>query len=94
MRSCPWLTVSIHTVSPDHANVRKVGPDGIIRTIAGTGHEGADGDGGPALAATFLMPRAVAADVTGAVYVVDGGNRQVRRVAPDGTIDTIARAGG
>ncbi|MBL7516566.1 serine/threonine protein kinase, partial [Frankia sp. CNm7] len=67
---------SLYLVSPRRANVRKVGPDGIIRTIAGTGGEGADGDGGPATAATFLQPRAVAADVTGAVYVVDGGNVQ------------------
>ncbi|MBL7490864.1 hypothetical protein I6A60_24035 [Frankia sp. AgB1.9] len=85
---------SLYLVSPGRANVRKVGPDGVIRTIAGTGGEGADGDGGPATAATFLQPRAVAADVTGAVYVVDGGNQQVRRIAPDGTITTVVRSTG
>ncbi|ADP81639.1 NHL repeat containing protein [Pseudofrankia inefficax] len=85
---------SLYLVSPGRANVRKVGPDGVIRTIAGTGGEGAAGDGGPATAATFLQPRAVAADVTGAVYVVDGGNEQVRRIATDGTITTVVRSTG
>ncbi|OHV74209.1 hypothetical protein [Pseudofrankia sp. BMG5.36] len=80
---------SLYIVSPPHANVRKVGPDGIIRTIAGTGHEGADGDGGSAMAATFLYPRTVAIDVTGAVYVADSGNYRVRRISSDGTVTTV-----
>jgi serine/threonine-protein kinase len=80
---------SLYIVSPPHANVRKVGPDGIIRTIAGTGHEGADGDGGPAMVATFLYPRTVAVDVTGAVYVADSGNYRVRRISSDGTVTTV-----
>jgi serine/threonine-protein kinase len=83
---------SVYIASPGNNNVRKVGPDGIIRTIAGTGAAGADGDGGPAMAATFVQPLSVAVDVTGAVYVVDSGNLEVRRIAPDGTITTIATA--
>lgn len=82
--------VSMYVVSPAAVSVREIGADGIIRTIAGTGVEGNGGDGGPATAATFLQPKSVTADVTGAVYVADGGNNQVRRIGLDGTISTVA----
>ena len=38
--------------------VRKVGADGNINTVAGTGTPGYSGDGGPATAATAADPRA------------------------------------
>jgi serine/threonine-protein kinase len=71
--------------------IRKVSPQGIITTIAGTGTAGKDGDGGPATAATFKDPSAVVVDANGAVYVADSGNKLVRRISPDGTITTVAR---
>ena len=72
----------------DHA-VRKVTPDGVINTLAGTGNPGYSGDGGPANRARLSLPRAVAADAAGNVYVADSGNNQVRRIDPQGTITTV-----
>ena len=72
----------------DHA-VRKVTPDGVINTLAGTGTPGYSGDGGPANRARLNGPRAVAADAAGNVYVADTGNNQVRRIDPLGTITTV-----
>ena len=72
----------------DHA-VRKVTPDGVINTLAGTGTPGYSGDGGPANRARLNGPRAVAVDAAGNVYVADTGNNQVRRIDPQGTITTV-----
>ncbi|WP_256788693.1 serine/threonine-protein kinase [Frankia sp. AvcI1] len=73
--------------------VRKIDPNGIITTIAGTGTEGSGGDGGPATAAQFKNPSSVVVDGSGAVYVADNGNDRVRRIDPAGTIATIAQPG-
>ncbi|MCK9927852.1 protein kinase [Frankia sp. Mgl5] len=77
----------------DYGNnrVRKVDPNGTITTIAGTGAEGSGGDGGQATAAQFNEPSSVAEDADGALYIADSGNNRLRRIAPDGTITTVAQ---
>ena len=76
----------------DHA-VRKVTPDGVITTLAGTGNPGYSGDGGPANRARLNQPRGVAVDAAGNVYVADTGNNQVRRIDALGTITTVDTGG-
>lgn len=76
----------------NHA-VRKLAPDGTITTVAGTGTSGFSGDGGPAFAADLDQPLGVAWDPDGALFIADRGNFRVRKVAPDGTIDTVAGNG-
>ena len=66
---------------------------GVLTTIAGTGGAGFAGDGGPATSAMLWNPRGVAVDAAGNVYIADRWNRRIRRVAPNGTIDTIAGNG-
>lgn len=79
----------------DAANhrIRKVDGAGIITTVAGNGKAGYAGDGGPALAASLNLPRAVAVDGNGNLYIADTGNHAIRHVAPDGTIRTLAGNG-
>ncbi|MCU1336904.1 MAG: repeat containing protein [Bryobacterales bacterium] len=72
--------------------VRQVSPAGVISTIAGTGQPGFSGDGGPAAAAQLNAPYGLAFDNHGNLYIADLGNARVRRVAPDGTIATVASA--
>ena len=62
--------------------VRKIDAEGVVSTLAGTGQFGYGGDGGPAGEAQFSAPGNVAADESGSVYVVDGGNHRVRVVRP------------
>lgn len=59
--------------------IRRVGPDGIIGTIAGTGVEGSAGDGGPATAAELGYVARVAIDGDG-LLVADQSNARVRRI--------------
>lgn len=70
--------------------VRRVSPDGIISTVAGTGERGFSGDGGPATSAQLGSPSDVEVDSAGNLFIVDRGNRCIRRVDPDGIINTVA----
>jgi hypothetical protein len=73
--------------------VRRVSPEGIITTVAGTGVPGSSGDGGPATAAQLNTPYSVAVTPDGGFLIADTGNRRVRRVSPDGIITTVAGTG-
>lgn len=71
----------------NHA-IRKVTPAGAVTTLAGNGIAGfSDGKGA---AAQFNGPIGVAVDEAGVVYVADTYNDRIRRIAPDGTVTTIA----
>lgn len=73
--------------------IRSLAPDGTITTIAGKGSRGFSGDGGPATEAELDQPNGLAVAEDGTIYVADRGNFRIRRIAPDGTIDTIAGDG-
>jgi uncharacterized protein (TIGR03437 family) len=69
-------------------------PAGQISTIAGDGPNLFSGDGGPASAATFANPHAVAFDKQGNLYVADTNNNRIRRINTSATVATVAGAGG
>jgi hypothetical protein len=73
--------------------VRRVFPDGTIKTVAGTGTFGFSGDGGPATAADLKAPLGVAALPDGGYLIADAGAARIRRVSPTGTITTVAGNG-
>ena len=64
-----------------------------ISTFAGTGAKGFSGDGGPATSAQLSNPSAIARGPDGALYICDTDNQRIRKVAPDGTISTVAGNG-
>ncbi|GGY38368.1 NHL repeat-containing protein [Pseudoduganella albidiflava] len=74
----------------NHA-IRRIAPDGTVTTLAGNGQPGyVDGRGN---AARFNGPVGIAVDDTGVVYVADTYNDRIRRIAPDGTVTTVAGSG-
>ena len=84
---------SVYWTEHNPDRVRKVGPDGIVRTVAGTGTRGFSGDGGQATLARLDDPLDVAAGPDGSVSIMDSNNFRVRQVTPDGVINTVAGAG-
>ncbi|ANZ15315.1 RICIN domain-containing protein [Streptomyces noursei] len=73
--------------------VRRITTDGKISTVVGTGTKGFSGDCGPAVSAQLNLPRGVAVDSAGAVYIADSDNHRVRKVTADGKISTVAGTG-
>ncbi len=67
--------------------------DSTITTVAGQGVAGFSGDGGPATAALINQPRDTDFGPDGSLYIADTFNHRIRRVAPDGTITTVAGTG-
>ncbi|HKY35080.1 MAG TPA: carboxypeptidase regulatory-like domain-containing protein, partial [Polyangiaceae bacterium] len=84
---------SIYIADWDARRVRRVRPDGIIETVAGSGNcLGAfAGDGGPATQARLEVPRHLALGDDGALYIADG--LRIRKVDAGGTITTVAGNG-
>ncbi len=77
-----------------NGRVRRVGPDGIITTIAGGGNPLDNvGDGGPATEALICSPYGLAVGQDGSVYIADHGCHRIRRVDPSGFIMTVAGDG-
>jgi DNA-binding beta-propeller fold protein YncE len=105
----PASAASIHgaravDVSPDGTvyileregnSLRAVDPKtNVIRRFAGTGAKGYDGDGGPALSATFNGPKELCVDAEGNILIVDTENHAIRRIeGKTGVISTVAGDG-
>jgi sugar lactone lactonase YvrE len=78
-------------------------PDELITTVAGSGIQGFDGDGGPALQARLSAPEDLAFDLFGNLFIADRLNQRARKVsagvdhevtgAGDEVISTIAGGG-
>jgi RHS repeat-associated protein len=94
---------SLYFGAPIQQNyLRKVGPDGIIRTIAGTGNQGFSGDCGPGVSADIDGPWGVAVDKNDNVVFPDEdlqngsfgtSNERIRRLSSGGIVTTIAGNG-
>jgi RHS repeat-associated protein len=84
---------SLYIADSHNCIVRRVGPDGIINTVAGAGMRGFRGDGGPATQAYLDIPMGVAIGSDGSLYIADSYNLRIRRMGPDGIITTVAGTG-
>jgi sugar lactone lactonase YvrE len=84
---------NLYVADKDNHRVRRIGKDGKISTLAGTGVAGFSGDGGPAARAQLDTPSGVAVDEAGNVYIADTNNNRIRKVFPSGVIVTIAGTG-
>jgi uncharacterized protein (TIGR03437 family) len=75
--------------------IRRVGADGIITTVIGSGAQSSTGDGGAASAATVNNPFGIAFDSLGNLFIAESGANRVRKVfnfAPT-NVPTFSSAG-
>ncbi|MBX2907120.1 MAG: Ig-like domain-containing protein [Taibaiella sp.] len=79
----------------DHYNnrIRKISPNGIISTVAGTGYLGFSGDGVPATATNISRPAVVKFGPGGDMYILDYNGCRIRKVNSAGIISTYAGTG-
>ena len=77
----------------DNNLVREVTTGGRLRTLAGNRTRSYSGDDGRAVEAALNNPSGVCLDNSGSVYIADTDNHRVRRVTPDGRIQTVAGNG-
>ena len=84
---------NLYIADTGNNRIRRVGRDGIITTVAGTGRRGYGGDDGPAARALLNSPEGIAVGFGDSVYVADTGNNRVRMISADGTISTVAGTG-
>ncbi len=71
--------------------IRKISTKGVISTYAGTGSYGMSN--GSATSAEFALPKGVAVDSSGNVYVADSANNAIRKIDRYGSVTTLAGSG-
>ncbi|MDA0709657.1 MAG: FG-GAP-like repeat-containing protein [bacterium] len=65
-----------------------------VRTVAGSGAPGFDGDGGPATESSLQLPRDVLTDANGNIYIADTANNRIRFISvATGFIETRVGTG-
>lgn len=81
---------NIYVVDSGSGRLRKIAPDGLVTTVAGSSTGYADGTKN---AAKFNYPGCIAIDRSGNLFVTDVGNNRIRRVTPAGEVTTFAGNG-
>jgi DNA-binding beta-propeller fold protein YncE len=84
---------NVYTGESDNAIIRKITPEGVVTTLAGTAtmHGTTDAAG---VAARFGSPFGLAIDGAGNLHVADGSNKSIRKITPDGVVTTLVSNAG
>ena len=74
-----------------NGRIRKITTNGLVSTFAGDGGDGySDGTG---TAAEFNLPKGIAIDASGNLYITDSGSDRIRKISPAGVVTTVAGDG-
>jgi sugar lactone lactonase YvrE len=72
----------------------EISPGGAVSSFMGTPHFGSGSADGVGAAAMFSQPLGICVDGNGNAYVADSTNDIIRKIAPDGTVTTLAGSAG
>jgi glucose/arabinose dehydrogenase len=81
---------NMYITQRDTHTIRKITPEGVVTTLAGSTAGFQDGTG---TNAQFNTPYGVAVNSEGIVYVADQINHRIRRITPGGVVTTFAGSG-
>ncbi len=84
---------NIYIADIGNYRIRKISTSGIITTVAGNGHYGFMGDGGPATSARISSAYGICFDTLGNMYFADNNNSRIRKINSAGIITTVAGNG-
>src|SRR4029077_19512146 len=68
---------NVFIADSNNNKIRKVTPQGVISTFAGTGVAAFSGEGGPATNATLNRPGDIAIDSAGNVFIADSNKNRI-----------------
>ena len=84
---------NVYVADLGNQRVRRIGTDGVIVTIAGTGRKASSPDGAAPLDTSLLSPRNVAVDAASNLYIAEFEGHRVRKLTPGGKLTTVAGTG-
>src|SRR5438105_354780 len=80
-------TGNIYVADSYNNAIRKITPNGAVTTVAGSAGQDGSNDG-IGSEARFEVPRGVAVDSVGNIYVADTYNHTIRKITPAGVVTT------
>jgi uncharacterized protein (TIGR03437 family) len=84
---------NVFVADTQNHRVRRIGTDGKIATVLGTGQPNFNGDDGPGEQAAVFYPEGLSLDSAGNLYVADTFNHRIRRLSTSGIVTTVAGNG-
>jgi len=81
---------NLYIADTGNHRIRRVGIDGVVVTVIGTGEAGYSDNGTPAASALLNAPSGLTARADGSVLISDTGNNRVCKLSGDGTVAAVA----
>ncbi len=87
------LAGNLYVTDTGNATIRRITPEGVVTTLAGSVSNRGNQDGTGA-AASFGSPTGITVDGAGNLYVADASNATIRQITPTAAVSTLAGLAG